>query len=159
MPSAAASFDEVVVPGIHSSTQRLASFRELAGLTVSLSVVGLLTTQDVDGARRTAWWHDPDVQRHLGLTSAQVASIATAFRNTLTERRRLGEEQRRLEDQLEAVLRDANLSEVEEERLVKQVTSAQARRKVYRTMTLFHIYRILTPVQRAELRRLKLPAP
>ena len=119
-------------------------------IAVALVVMGTSTLH----AAKPQWWRSVVVQRELHLTAAQIARIDEIFRSELFERRRLAREQEALETRLNAVLRDGLVDDDAVSKLVDDVTQAQARRNVSRTLMLFRIYRVLTPEQRVHVKGL-----
>ena len=103
------------------------------------------------------WWMAAKTQRELQLTTEQVEALDKIFQSNLHERRRLAEEEKRLEAQLEAAFQ----SGVEDTRtvypLIDTVARIHAQRNVYRTQMLFRMYKVLTADQRQRMKRTLFP--
>jgi Spy/CpxP family protein refolding chaperone len=103
------------------------------------------------------WWRDPDVQRQLDLTSAQIEEIDARFRETLDERRRMRADADKADADLADALTRGDLSDADAEALASRVARAQAVRNEARTRVLLRMYKVLSPQQRTQLTSLRPP--
>ena len=104
------------------------------------------------GASR--WWLDRTIQRELGLTPAQIASLDAAFVATLSERRSCRRELDALEQAVRRMIERANVDDATAAALISRQEVVRARRNTLRTLMLSRMYRILSIDQRAAVRRL-----
>ena len=120
---------------------------------IPLSLV-MVTFVGLQGSPRGfQWWLDPDVRCELALSASQVTAIDAEYGRTLQQRRRL----RRVFDAANAELTQAlargDLSDASAEALVSRVEDLRRRRNVARRQLLVAMYFLLTPQQRAQLRK------
>jgi len=129
--------------------------RNAAGVVAAILVVSDAMALAVFGDT-PKWWTVAKMQRELHLTREQVAQLDEIFQSNLVERRRMAEEERRLDAQLEAVFQAG----VEDTRtvylLVDKVARIHAQRNIYRTQMLLRMYKVLTPEQRTRIKRTRL---
>ena len=95
------------------------------------------------------WWQSPAVQRDIRLTSQQVTAIDAVFQATLDERRAVRARLDCLETSLRQLLDDPDPDDAAATALIDRLEQTRARRNVLRTMMLYRMRRVLTPVQRA----------
>jgi Spy/CpxP family protein refolding chaperone len=128
------------------------------GVRAALCIVVMIATAPQLVAQRFRWWQDQDVQRALALSRRQVGALEHEFAQGLDQRRALREELVRADDEVERALARGDLSDEAAMVLIERAETLRYRRNVARTLMLARMYRLLTPVQRAELTRL-LPRP
>jgi Spy/CpxP family protein refolding chaperone len=104
---------------------------------------------------RGRWWFNATVQHELGLSPAQVKALESTFARGLPERLALRRELNRRDAQLQQLLERGDADEAVVERCIVQVEEVRARRNVQRTLMLLKMYRILTPLQRLALSKMR----
>lgn len=95
------------------------------------------------------WWQSPTVRRDIHLTSQQATAIDAVFNATLGERRAVRDRLDCLEASLRQLLDTPDPDEAAAVDLIDRLEETRARRNVLRTMMLYRMRRVLTPVQRA----------
>lgn len=131
-------------------------FAVRTGVTLGVCAIASLLCLEA-GADTAEWWKAPEMQRELRLTARQIASLDAVFRESLTERRRLRIELDRLEARLVGVMDRGDLDDHFATALIETVEQTRARRNILRSVMLLRMYKILSPEQRAVLRRVSLP--
>jgi Spy/CpxP family protein refolding chaperone len=96
---------------------------------------------------------DPDVRCELALSASQVTAIDAEYGRTLQQRRRLRRAFDAANAELTQALARGDLSDASAEALVTRVEDLRRRRNVARRQLLVAMYFLLTPPQRAQLRK------
>jgi Spy/CpxP family protein refolding chaperone len=106
-------------------------------------------------ARLIRWWRKTDVQQKLNLSRTQVEHLDTVFDRDRQERVALRRKIAQMDRLLRRVLERGNAEDATIKRMSEQVEALRAQHNVRRTLTLFAIYRRLTPEQRSALTELR----
>lgn len=115
---------------------------------IALFVCALLAASSAE-AQAMKWWQEAEFRRELALSPRQSAGLDQVFERALPTLRRnrqaLDDAQARLDQLI------ARGTEAEAMAQVDVLVEAMARRNKARLLTLFDMYRVLTPVQRRTL--------
>ena len=106
------------------------------------------------GGHPTKWWESPEVKSRLRLSDDQTRRIEQIYSGTLPERIKNAENAKRLAAELDALLFSPDCAEQAVLELFERAAAAQALRSRARTLMLYRMYRVLTPVQRKQLEQL-----
>jgi hypothetical protein len=106
-----------------------------------------VSVQDASETNRR-WWRVSAVQRHLSLTSSQVATLDGLFERGLPERIRLHRQIQDMERRLAHIMNDATTHEDVVAKLSADLEARRAQQNIRRTLMLFAMYQALTNEQR-----------
>ena len=123
------------------------------GLSLVILAVSVGATQAP--VRNSRWWLDAGLQRELALTDAQVSALQAEYSRTLDRRRRLRRALDEASSELTRALQRGDLSDDAAAVLIGRVEDIRRERNIARTRLLVAMYFLLTPQQRAKLRRIR----
>jgi Spy/CpxP family protein refolding chaperone len=105
--------------------------------------------EDLDSSRR--WWRAADMQRRLGLSAAQVATLDDLFDRGLPERIALHRQIEEMDRFLAHSMAGDDADDHRITNLSEQLEALRARQNVRRTLMLFAMHQALTKEQRQRL--------
>jgi len=123
------------------------------GLSLVILAVSVGATQAP--VRNPRWWLDAGLQRELALTDAQVSALQVEYSRTLDRRRRLRRALDEASSELTRALQRGDVSDDAAAVLIGRVEDIRRERNIARTRLLVAMYFLLTPQQRAKLRRIR----
>lgn len=105
-------------------------------------------------ADTTPWWRQPELQRGLRLSPAQIRALDGEYKRTLLERKRLRQQLDDADAKVNAALMAGDLPDAAMDALVAKAEVLRTRRNIARLTLLMGLYRVLTPTQRLKLESL-----
>ena len=106
------------------------------------------------GQHKNMWWRWEMYQRELALTADQVTRIEHIFQESWPALQDSKHELDRLEQELSKVIGDGTADESQVVALIDRVEASRSGLGRVRSLMLYRIHRVLTPVQRERLKAL-----
>lgn len=106
------------------------------------------------GQHKIKWWRSEMYQRELALTADQVTRIEHIFQESWPALQDSKHELDRLEQELSKVIGDGTADESQVVALIDRVEASRSGLGRVRSLMLYRIHRVLTPVQRERLKAL-----
>jgi Spy/CpxP family protein refolding chaperone len=106
------------------------------------------------GQHKIKWWRSEIYQRELALTADQVTRIEHIFQESWPALQDSKHELDRLERELSKVIGDGTADESQVVALIDRVEASRSGLGRARSLMLYRIHRVLTPVQRERLKAL-----
>ena len=105
-------------------------------------------------AGQAKWWRSETYQRELALTAEQVTRIEHIFKESWPSLKHAKHELDRFDEELSAVIAEGTADEPRVLHLIEQVEASRSDLGRARSLMLFRIHRVLTPLQRSRLNAL-----
>jgi Spy/CpxP family protein refolding chaperone len=125
-----------------------------AALLVTALLSPLLAAPADAGQHKIKWWRSEVYQRELALTAEQVTRIEHIFDESWPSLQESKHDLDRLERELSQVIAEGAAEESRVVRLIDRVEASRSALGRTRSLMLFRIHRVLTPVQRSRLKAL-----
>lgn len=132
----------------------LPPFRRQGSAVVLLVALLWPCAVPAEAGQKAKWWRSELYQRELGLTSDQVSQIERIFQDSWPSLQGSKEELDRLEKELSQAIAEGTAEESRVVRLIDRVETSRSALGRTRSLMLFRIHRLLTPVQRTRLKTL-----
>jgi Spy/CpxP family protein refolding chaperone len=107
------------------------------------------------GSMAWEWWNDVEVQKELPLTTDKVRRIHEIFTRRNDDLRKIGDEYRRAQQELDKTTRERLVDEATYTLQVVQYEALRSRLNESRTVMLYRLTRELTPEQYKKLQDIR----
>jgi Spy/CpxP family protein refolding chaperone len=124
-----------------------------AACVLVTTIPGTASIQDSPDSHRR-WWRAQAIQRHIRLTSRQVATLDAIFERRLPERIDRHRQIQELDRRLARIMEDPASDDDMVVGLSAELEALRAEQNIRRTLMLFAMYQTLTDEQRIRLKQM-----
>jgi Spy/CpxP family protein refolding chaperone len=132
----------------------LPQVRMIALAVLVLSATATIASGQGQALPRGVWWRSEEFTKELGLTSEQIASLDTIFKDTRPDLQQEFDELERLETKLSTLI-ERNADEALIAREIDRVETARASVNKTRSLMYVRMRKVLTPEQREQMQLLE----
>ena len=106
------------------------------------------------GTQGFKWWQDENTRQQLGLTAEQSTRIEQIYQATQPKLMVTKDDLDRTESELSRLINESTVTEAQVLQQIDRVEAARSELSKTRMLMLFHIRQVLSPEQRAKLKKL-----